>query len=140
MVFDKRSKVSDVIPSSSMADIAFLLLVFFLVTTVFPKDQGLAVVLPAAETTQPVSPGNVLHMTVLPTGLIEVRHGDDPSTRVLSAAHLTAVWTMAVASNARLIAAVKTHPDAPYGHMVDVLDALKEAGAQRISLQQANRR
>ena len=42
----KKSKVSDEIPSSSMADIAFLLLIFFLVTTTFPKDKGLAIVLP----------------------------------------------------------------------------------------------
>ena len=42
----KKSKVSDEIPTSSMADIAFLLLIFFLVTTVFPKDKGLAIVLP----------------------------------------------------------------------------------------------
>jgi hypothetical protein len=42
----KKSKVSDKVPSSSMADIAFLLLIFFLVTTTFPKDKGLAIVLP----------------------------------------------------------------------------------------------
>jgi biopolymer transport protein ExbD len=30
---------------------------------------------------------------------------------------------------------VKTHPDAPYKFMIDVLDALHTAGAQRISLQ-----
>jgi biopolymer transport protein ExbD len=34
-----------------------------------------------------------------------------------------------------MIAAVKTHPDAPYKYMVDVLDALHMAGAERISLQ-----
>ena len=42
----KKSKVSDEVPSASMADIAFLLLIFFLVTTTFPKDRGLAIVLP----------------------------------------------------------------------------------------------
>ena len=31
--------------------------------------------------------------------------------------------------------AVKTHPDTPYKHMIDVLDALHTAGAERISLQ-----
>jgi len=31
--------------------------------------------------------------------------------------------------------AVKTHPDAPYKYMVDVLDALKSANAVRVSLQ-----
>ena len=39
---NKKQRVSDEIPTSSMADIAFLLLIFFLVTTTFPKDKGLA--------------------------------------------------------------------------------------------------
>lgn len=37
--FEKRSKASEEIPSSSLADIAFLLLIFFMVTTVFPNDK-----------------------------------------------------------------------------------------------------
>lgn len=37
--FQKRSKASEEIPSSSLADIAFLLLIFFMVTTVFPRDR-----------------------------------------------------------------------------------------------------
>ena len=45
------------------------------------------------------------------------------------------IWRQDVAANENLIAAVKTHPDAPYRFMVDVLDALHTAGAERISLQ-----
>jgi len=37
--FEKRSKASEEIPSSSLADIAFLLLIFFMVSTVFPSDR-----------------------------------------------------------------------------------------------------
>jgi biopolymer transport protein ExbD len=40
-----------------------------------------------------------------------------------------------VTANPNLIAAVKTDPDAPYKFMVDVLDALHSANAERISLQ-----
>ena len=36
----RKSKTSDEIPSSSMADIAFLLLIFFMVSTVFQKDRN----------------------------------------------------------------------------------------------------
>jgi len=37
--------------------------------------------------------------------------------------------------NPNLIAEVKTHPDSDYRLTLDVLDALKSAGAERISLQ-----
>ncbi len=40
--FDRKSKASSEIPSSSLADIAFLLLIFFMVTTVFQNRQGTA--------------------------------------------------------------------------------------------------
>jgi hypothetical protein len=37
--FKRKSKVASEIPDSSLADIAFLLLIFFMVTTVFRKEQ-----------------------------------------------------------------------------------------------------
>jgi len=66
----KKSKVSDKVPSSSMADIAFLLLIFFLVTTTFPKDKGLAIVLPEQGGEVQVSQRNILHIIVQPNGLV----------------------------------------------------------------------
>ena len=41
-----KGKVSDEIPTSSMADIAFLLLIFFLVTTTMDTDAGILRLLP----------------------------------------------------------------------------------------------
>jgi len=43
---NKRRFKSGEIPTSSMADIAFLLLIFFLVTTTIDTDKGLGIVLP----------------------------------------------------------------------------------------------
>ena len=51
------------------------------------------------------------------------------------AAEVGDIWRTEVALNPNLIAAVKTYPDAPYRYMVDVLDQLHKAGADRISLQ-----
>jgi biopolymer transport protein ExbD len=132
---NKKSKVSDEIPTSSMADIAFLLLIFFLVTTTFPKDKGLAVVLPEPGEEAQVSQKNILHLIVQPTGLVEVKRGESQNVQTMRAQEIEGLWRSEVAANPNLIAAVKTHPDAAYEYMVDVLDALQAANAERISLQ-----
>ena len=131
----KKSKVSDKVPSSSMADIAFLLLIFFLVTTTFPKDKGLAIVLPEEGGEVEISPRNILHIIIQPNGLVEVKRGESPQVQTVSPNVIEGLWRQDVSENPNLIAAVKTHPQAPYKFMVDVLDALHTAGAERISLQ-----
>ncbi|MBT8337205.1 MAG: biopolymer transporter ExbD [Gemmatimonadetes bacterium] len=132
---NKKSKVSDEIPSSSMADIAFLLLIFFLVTTVFPKDKGLSIVLPEESEEVEVNQKNILHLVIQPNGIVEVKRGESQSVQTVQPSEVEGIWRQDIASNPNLIAAVKTHPDASYRFMVDVLDALKVAGAERISLQ-----
>ena len=131
----KKSKVSDKVPSSSMADIAFLLLIFFLVTTTFPKDKGLAIVLPEEGGEVQISPRNILHIIIQPNGIVEVKRGESPQVQTVSPNAIEGLWRQDVSENPNLIAAVKTHPQAPYKFMVDVLDALHTAGAERISLQ-----
>lgn len=129
----KERRPNHSIPTSSMADIAFLLLVFFLVTTVFPRDKGLAVVLPRDSIDVPAE--QVLHLLVLPTGLVEVRHGESPTGVQVPASEIGRIWRESVAERPLLIAAVKTSPEAEYRLMIDVLDQLQIAGATRVSLQ-----
>lgn len=131
----RKSRVSGEIPTSSMADIAFLLLIFFLVTTVFDEEKGLSLVLPEAKSEVQVSQKNVLHLVVLPSGIVEIKRGESPQVSQYAADDIAAIWRTEVAQNPNLIAAVKTHPQAAYRHMIDVLDQLKAAGAERISLQ-----
>lgn len=131
----KKTKVSGEVPMSSTADIAFLLLIFFLVTTVFPKDKGLSIVLPEPGEEAQVSQKNILHLIIQPNGSVTVRRGESQQEQVMRPAEIEGLWRQEVAGNPNLIAAVKTHPDTPYRMMIDVLDALHSANAERISLQ-----
>jgi len=135
VINQKKSKVSDEVPTASMADIAFLLLVFFLVTTVFPKDKGLEVVLPEQGEEIAVSQNNILHLIIRTDGIVEVKRGESTSIQSMRPDDIEALWRNEVTANPNLIAAVKTHPDAPHRFMIDVLDSLQLAGAERISLQ-----
>jgi biopolymer transport protein ExbD len=135
VINNKKSKVSDEVPTSSMADIAFLLLIFFLVTTTFPKDKGLAVVLPEPGEEAEVSQRNILHLIIQPTGIVDVKRGESQQIQQMRPREIEALWRQEVTGNPNLIAAVKTHPEASYRFMMDVLDALHSANAERISLQ-----
>lgn len=131
----KKKRVSGEIPTASMADIAFLLLIFFLVTTVFEEEKGLSIVLPAEQEEVEVSQKNVLHLIVQPDGFVRVKRGESPNEELRRPSEIADIWRLEVSQNENLIAAVKTSPDAPYRHMIAVLDALHEAKSERVSLQ-----
>jgi biopolymer transport protein ExbD len=133
----KKSKVSDKIPTSSMADIAFLLLIFFLVTTVFDEEIGLQVVLPerGPESEQEVSPKNLMFFLVQPDGSVVVRRGESDAVQNVTARQVEGLMRQAIADNPNIIGVVQTSPQARYEHMISVLDGIQSAGATRFSLQ-----
>jgi biopolymer transport protein ExbD len=131
----RRRRVSGEVPVASTADIAFLLLIFFLVSTTFPKDKGLAIVLPAPSEQVEVSERDILHLAIRTDGVVEVRRGESLQIQEVRPREVEGLWRQEVASNPSLVAAIETHPQAPYRFMVDVLDALESAHARRISLQ-----
>lgn len=135
-IMKRKAKVSDEIPTASMADIAFLLLVFFLTTTVFNEERGLPIVLPEQSEEQDVSPKNLIFFIVQPDGRVVVRRGESEQEQTISYDQVEGILRTELAANANLIAAIQTHPDAPYRAMVNVLDEVKMSGAERISLQE----
>ncbi|MBW7995564.1 MAG: biopolymer transporter ExbD [Candidatus Glassbacteria bacterium] len=140
MLMKRKNKVEAEIPSASMADIAFLLLVFFLTTTVFNEEKGLELLLPESKAQEiQVSQKNMLHIIVMPDGRITLKKGKNPEEQPIPVDGLAERMRQEISLNPKIIAAVKTDPDATYDHMVQVLDELQEAEASRISLQILNR-
>lgn len=64
--FKRKSRVTESIPTCSMADIAFLLLIFFMVTTVFRKETPLKIAWPEASALRKTEfkNKNILHVWV----------------------------------------------------------------------------
>ena len=135
-IMNRKQKVSDEIPTASMADIAFLLLVFFLTTTVFNEEKGLPIVLPEQAEEQEVSPKNLIFFMVQPDGRVVVRRGESEQEQTIAYSEVEGILRQELLANPNLIAAVQTHPQAAYRHMVNVLDEVKASGAERISLQE----
>jgi biopolymer transport protein ExbD len=115
--------------AASMSDIAFLLLIFFLVTTIFALEMGIPLVLPG-KTSESVKMNrkNILVVQAHANGAVTAEG------EVVPMANLRGVIEQRLAQNDKLVIVIETHPDAEYGLMIDILDELKLAQARRISL------
>jgi len=116
------------IPTASMADIAFLLLIFFLVTTTIDMDKGLGIVLPAEGEQVEVSKKNILNCLINSTG--QVLLGDTP----VRISDINREVRQRLQENNRLIVSVKSHEKTKYKDYIAVIDQLKRANATRISI------
>ena len=136
-LFRRTSRVTDRIPTASMADIGFLLLIFFLTTTVFDEEKGLQVMLPEAgpDAEQEVSPENLLYFRIEADGSIRLRRGIGPREERVTMRQVSPVMREALARNPEVIGVIQTAPEATYEQMIDVLDGIQAAGATRFSLQ-----
>ncbi len=107
-----------------MIDIVFLLLVFFLLTTHFVEEGGVAVRLPAAGS-QVEGPGSPVTVTVARDGAVYL--GAEAVARGDLAGRLAA----AVGPGGRAVL-VRGDQEAPLQAAVTVLDAARAAGASRL--------
>lgn len=124
---EKKTKGAE-IPTASMADIAFLLLIFFMVTTVFANEVGLQIMLPEKGDEVKVKSENIQRIYVEVKG--EIRLNGEP----VSQDQLVDEVKKILAENPKAIFSIKTHPDAKYEYMVNALDKLRLADAERYSL------
>jgi biopolymer transport protein ExbD len=108
--------------------------VVFVTDDIAEGGNGLRIVLPESNEGLSVSARNFLSLTVQPSGIVEVKRGESPAVQQMLALQLTGLWRAEASRNPNLIAAISTHEDTQYSHVLAVLDALYEANAQRISL------
>ena len=82
-----------------------------------------------------ISAKNIIFFRVRPDGSVTVKRGESQEEQVIPYDQVEVLLRQELAQNANLIAAIKTDGGAAYRHMVNVLDEVKLAGAERISLQ-----
>jgi biopolymer transport protein ExbD len=128
MLLDKRKERTVNIPTSSMADIAFLLLTFFLVTTSLDLDKGLGLTLPPKGQAKPIPKKNIASLLINANGevLLDDREVQIPQIKDIIAQRLV--------MNDKLIVSIKTDSRTKYQDFVSVLDQVQMAEAPRISI------
>jgi len=129
----RKTKLEAAIPTASMADIAFLLIIFFMTTTIFATEAGLTIVLPEKGEV-PIKGKNLLTLLVNKDGVIKI---EDES---ISLEQVRPFIQEKLAANDSLVISLKTARQCRYGRMVEVFDQLKLAEAKRISFAPAPRK
>jgi|TARA_Y100000389_G_scaffold35785_1_gene30424 biopolymer transport protein ExbD len=128
MAIRERKARTGAIPEGGMADIAFLLLVFFLVTTTIDMDKGLGIILPAEGQELEINKKNILNCLISSSGAVLL--GGEP----VELKNLSRKVQDELRANDKLIISVKAHEKAQYDVYIEVLDQLKLAKATRISI------
>jgi biopolymer transport protein ExbD len=126
MDFNRSTNKGSFIPTSSMGDIAFLLLIFFMVTTIFREESGLPVELPRAEAGEEVNRELVSNIYINRVGQISI---DD---RLVQIKHIEDIMGTKISDNPQLIVAFKTDTYTDYGVVSEVMEELKEVNAVRV--------
>jgi biopolymer transport protein ExbD len=127
---ERKSKASSEIPSSSLADMAFLLLIFFMVSTVFRKEQRRDAEFPEAEATQKLDEPrkDILHIWVERDGKIWINDQNIPMVNVASI-----VNPLYIESSQRLVPVLRADRDVSYSVMNDLMEQLQNAGTVRVT-------
>ena len=128
MAIRERKARTGAIPEGGMADIAFLLLVFFLVTTTIDMDKGIGIILPAEGQELEINKKNILNCLISSSGAVLL--GGEP----VELKDLSRRVQEELRENDKLIVSVKAHEKAQYDVYIEVLDQLKLAKATRISI------
>ena len=116
------------IPVSSTGDIAFLVIIFFMTTSVFTRDKGLKLQLPAD--TVRIRDTNLVTVRVRADGMVLIGDQEEP----VAVSEVRAIVSERLDANPNLCIALKVSREASYSAMTEVLDELRMAGAERLSL------
>ncbi len=128
MMVERKKNRKVEIPQASLADIAFLLLIFFLCTTTIDVDKGIGLVLPPKGETKEVPKKNIANLLINADGRVMI---DNEEANIQD---IRMIIQRKLAENPKLIVSVKTDANTDYQSYIRVLDQLKLANATKISL------
>lgn len=129
---EARASMVPRIPTASMADIAFLLIIFFMLTTSFSPERT-SVSLPQSEIRSEVSKDAAI-VAISSRGEVSFTDGDQPAFTLTNIAELGQYVKTLVAAIPRKEFLIKADRDVRYQLVDGVLEQLRSNGARRIGL------
>jgi len=117
----KKKAIQSEIFTGSMADISFLLIIYFMITSAFSATRGLDFALPEDTQTPEIKQEDSIDVHVVPGGAIEVDGNGIPLEGLLP------YVAEKLKQNPDKPVILRTDPDATYGDMIRVFDELRQA-------------
>ena len=128
MKLSRKNKQSNEISTSSLPDIIFMLLIFFMVTTVMREFEGLDIVLPRAEKIEKLeSKRHTVHMWITKDGLISV------NDRIVDIANLGDFMAMKIAQDPKITISLKSDDKSRMQLITEVHTQLRKAQALKLN-------
>ncbi|MCF7821297.1 MAG: biopolymer transporter ExbD [Mariprofundaceae bacterium] len=128
MQFEGTRRSGQALNLTPLIDIVFLLLVFFMLTAHFVRDQGLPIELPEAITAISLDKNEPLEITITSSGQIAIS-GEPVSPEQL----VETVTVLLAAKNEKRIV-IRGDTGANLGDSVKVIDAARQAGASGVDI------
>ena len=127
-----RMALQPAIPTATMADIAFLLIVFFMVTTAFSLDRT-PMDLPQTLEQQQVPKGSAI-VSVTREAALRFSAGEEDTQPVADMEQLSLAIRRVTSANSLQPFVVKADRQVPYRVIDEVLERLRQGGAENVSL------
>ena len=128
MNFSRKTQLSSEIPTSSMPDIIFMLLIFFMVTTVLREYSGLPVNIPKAEKIEKLKgKRHTAHIWVSKEGLVSI------NDRLFEVQDVAKIMYEKRVSDPQLIVSLKADEEAKMELISSIHEELREADALKLN-------
>jgi len=127
MDFRRGTGKGTFIPTSSMGDIAFLLLIFFMVTTIFKMEEGLPISLPRAESGTELEREKLMHIWADRFSRISI---NDKLVRMDT---IHTIVSKRFEENRSLVVAFNVDRRTKYDLVSQIMEQLKEANAVNVT-------
>ena len=128
MKLNRKNKTSNEISTSSLPDIIFMLLIFFMVTTVMREFEGLDIVLPRAETIEKLeSKRHTVYIWATKEGLISV------NDKIININDLSNVMFLKLSKDPKLTVSLRSDEDSRMELISEIHIQLRKAQALKLN-------
>ncbi|AAS69505.1 Biopolymer transport protein [Leptospira interrogans serovar Manilae] len=135
MIRIKKKRTLEEISASSMSDIAFLLLVFFMVTAVFFVKEGLNIQLPRKNSNPTLILRENIYEILIAGDLIKMKNKSIGTKEYRNLIDFRQELNlMEIPDIENKVALIKTTGDTKYGNMLDALSAVQIRGFKQVSV------